>query len=256
MALLGTASCYTTSSPPSRSLPPPVRGEISTPPVTTFSIVAFDPETGDLGVAVASKFFSVGTVVPWAKTKVGAIATQSYANISFGPDGLALLQSGKSAQETLRQLTAADPGRETRQVGIVDAQGHAASFTGAKCHGWAGHREGTNFCVQGNLLAGEKVVPAMAAAYEEARKNKGSELADWLMAALAAGQEAGGDKRGKQSAALLVVRDQAGYAGAGDRYIDLRVEDHPEPIQELARFLEIHKKFYASTHAKKPRRGD
>jgi uncharacterized Ntn-hydrolase superfamily protein len=154
----------------------------------------------------------------------------------------------------VRQLTEADSGRDNRQVGIVDAKGNAASFTGSKCNTWAGHIEGKHFCVQGNILAGEEVVKAMAAAYEEARKAEGSELADWLMAALEAGQKAGGDKRGKQSAALLVVRDKAGYAGANDRYIDLRVEDHSEPIQELARLLEIHKKFYARAHKNKPAR--
>lgn len=224
------------------------------PPVATFSVVGFDPATGDLGVAVQSKFFGVGSVVPWAKAKVGAIATQSYANTSYGPDGLALLESGKNAKETLRQLTDADAGRDQRQAGVVDAQGRAASFTGAKCNAWAGHIEGTNFCVQGNILTGEEVVKAMASAFEKARGVTNSELADWLMAALDAGQEAGGDKRGKQSAALLVVRDKGGYAGKNDRYVDLRVEDHPEPIQELNRLLELHKKFYAGAHRNKPRR--
>lgn len=224
------------------------------PPVATFSIVAFDPDTGDLGVAVQSKFFGVGSVVPWAKANVGAIATQSYANTSYGPDGLALLASGKGARTTLTQLTAADAKRDSRQVGVVDAQGRSASFTGAKCHGWAGHFEGTNFCVQGNILTGDEVVKAMAAAYEKARQTPGSGLADWLMAALDAGQHAGGDKRGRQSAALLVVRERGGYDQGNDRFVDLRVEDHPEPIQELARLLELHKKFYAGTHKNKPRR--
>lgn len=224
------------------------------PVVATFSVVGFDPATGDLGVAVQSKFFGVGSVVPWAKAKVGAIATQSYANTSYGPDGLALLESGKSAKETLQQLTDTDAGRDQRQAGVVDAQGRAASFTGAKCNAWAGHIKGTNFCVQGNILAGEEVVKAMAAAYEKARGVTNSELADWLMAALDAGQQAGGDKRGKQSAALLVVREKGGYAGKNDRYVDLRVEDHPEPIQELNRLLELHKKFYAGAHRNKPKR--
>jgi uncharacterized Ntn-hydrolase superfamily protein len=224
------------------------------PPVATFSVVGFDPATGDLGVAVQSKFFGVGSVVPWAKAKVGAIATQSYANTSYGPDGLALLESGKNAKEMLRQLTDADSGRDQRQVGVVDAQGRAASFTGAKCNAWAGHIEGTNFCVQGNILTGEEVVKAMAAAYEKARAVTNSGLADWLMAALDAGQQAGGDKRGKQSAALLVVREKGGYAGWNDRFVDLRVEDHPEPVQELNRLLELHKKFYAGAHRNKPKR--
>lgn len=224
------------------------------PVVATFSVVGFDPATGDLGVAVQSKFFGVGSVVPWAKAKVGAIATQSYANTSYGPDGLALLESGKNAKETLRQLTEADSGRDQRQAGVVDAQGRAASFTGAKCNAWAGHIEGTNFCVQGNILTDEGVVKAMASAFEKARGVTNSELADWLMAALDAGQQAGGDKRGKQSAALLVVREKGGYAGKNDRYVDLRVEDHPGPIQELNRLLELHKKFYAGAHKNKPRR--
>lgn len=224
------------------------------PVIATFSIVGFDPVTGDLGVAVESKFFGVGSVVPWAKAKVGAIATQSSANITYGPEGLALLESGKTARETLNQLTAADSGRDNRQAGVVDAKGNSASFTGTKCNAWAGHIEGTNYCVQGNILTGEEVVKAMAAAYETSRKVEGSELADWLMAALEAGQQAGGDKRGRQSAALLVVREKSGYGGKNDRYIDLRVEDHTEPILELNRLLEMHKKFYASAHRNKPKR--
>ncbi len=254
LALL-LAGCETTSSPRAPGpFVPPVRGAGAMPPVATFSVVGFDPATGDLGVAVESKFFGVGSVVPWARANVGAIATQSYANTRYGPDGLALLAAGKSARETLTQLTAADKDREQRQAGIVDAEGRSASFTGTKCNAWAGHIEGTNFCVQGNILTGEEVVKAMAAAYEQARAVDGSELADWLMAALHAGQKAGGDKRGQQSAALLVVRDQAGYGNANDRYIDLRVEDHAQPITELGRLLEMHKKFYAPAHRKKPQR--
>lgn len=224
----------------------------SLPPVATFSVVGFDPATGDLGVAVQSKFFGVGSVVPWARAKVGAIATQSYANVAYGPDGLDLLESGKTAKDALKKLTEADPRRASRQAGAVDARGNTASYTGTNCNPWAGHREGTNFCVQGNILAGPEVVDEMAKAYEAARRVEGSQLADWLMAALAAGQKAGGDKRGQQSAALLVVRDKAGFGGANDRFIDLRVEDHPEPIQELNRLLEMHKKFYAGAHRKKP----
>lgn len=224
------------------------------PVVATFSVVGFDPATGDLGVAVESKFFGVGSVVPWAKANVGAIATQSAANTTYGPEGLRWLESGKNAKEALKQLTDADSGRDQRQAGVVDAQGRAASFTGAKCNAWAGHIEGTNFCVQGNILTGEEVVKAMASAFEKARAVPNSELADWLMAALDAGQQAGGDKRGRQSAALLVVREKGGYAGKNDRYIDLRVEDHPEPIQELNRLLAMHKKFYAGEHRNKPRR--
>ena len=224
------------------------------PPVATFSVVGFDPETGELGVAVQSKFFGVGSVVPWAKANVGAIATQSYANVAYGTDGLALLATGRSAKEVLKQLTDADDRRDVRQAGIVDAKGGSASFTGAKCNAWAGHREGTNFCVQGNILAGEVVVESMAAAFESARRVSGSQLADWLMASLDAGQAAGGDTRGKQSAALLVVREKSGYGNVNDRFIDLRVEDNPEPIKELARLLELHKKFYAGAHKNKPTR--
>ncbi|MEW6306229.1 MAG: DUF1028 domain-containing protein [Verrucomicrobiota bacterium] len=226
------------------------------PPVATYSIVAFDPATGELGVAVQSKFFGVGSVVPWAKAKVGAIATQSYANVTYGPAGLKLLAAGKSPQETLKLLTESDERREFRQVGIIDAQGRAAAFTGGKCTDWAGHIVGTNFAAQGNLLAGEAVVKDMAAAFLKAQQAEGSELADWLMAALAAAEQAGGDKRGRQSAALLVVREGAGFSGANDRYIDLRVEDHAQPVEELARLLEIHKRFYAGAHLKKAKERD
>jgi uncharacterized Ntn-hydrolase superfamily protein len=222
--------------------------------VATFSIVGFDPDTGDLGVAVQSKFFGVGTVVPWAKSGVGAIATQSYANIDYGPNGLAWLSRGLTARETLNRLIADDEGRERRQAGIVDARGRVAAHTGSGCNAWAGHLEGTNFCAQGNILANAGVVKAMADAFLDARDKPDSELADWLMAALASGQSAGGDKRGQQSAALLVVRDRAGYDGKNDRYIDLRVEDHPQPITELNRLLEIHKQFYRHAHQNRPTR--
>ncbi len=226
----------------------------SMPRVNTFSIVAFDPVTGDLGVAVESKFFGVGSVVPWAQAGVGAIATQAAANVTYGAKGLELLRAGKSAKEAMKQLTDEDAHSAVRQLGIVDGKGNSASFTGEQCQSWAGHKEGKTFCVQGNLLAGEAVVTAMTTAFETAQKVEGSELADWLLAALQAGQAAGGDKRGKQSAALLVVREKAGFGGANDRYIDLRVEDHPEPIQELARLLEIHKQFYPGAHQNRPKR--
>ncbi len=222
------------------------------PVVNTFSIVAFDPATGDLGVAVQSRFFGVGSVVPWATAGVGAVATQAEANPAYGPDGLALLAAGKSAQEAVRSLTAADDGRARRQVGIVDARGRSASFAGTACSPWAGGRDGDGYCVQGNILAGEEVVRAMATAFEAAREEKSSELADWCLAALVAGQAAGGDRRGQQSAALLVVRDRAGFGGGNDRYVDLRVEDHPTPIAELARLLEMHKQVFAAAHARKP----
>jgi uncharacterized Ntn-hydrolase superfamily protein len=219
------------------------------PRVNTFSIVAFDPKTGELGVAVQSKYFGVGSVVPWAQAGVCAVATQSHAKMSFGPDGLRLMQSGKSPRDAVAKLLAADERREFRQIGMVDAQGRVAAHTGKECIAWAGHRAGEGYSVQGNLLAGEEVVKAMAEAFEKARTS-GGELADWLMAALHAGQAAGGDRRGQQSAALLVVRKGGGLGGDNDRYIDLRVEDHAEPITELSRLLELHKKFYAGAHAR------
>jgi uncharacterized Ntn-hydrolase superfamily protein len=220
------------------------------PRVNTFSIVAFDPATGDLGVAVQSKYFGVGSVVPWAQAGVGAVATQSYAKIAYGSDGLRLLAAGKSPADALAELTKADDKPELRQVGIVDAQGRIAAHTGKECNGWAGHKEGRNFTVQGNLLAGEGVVAAMAEAFEKAR-TEGGELADWLTAALKAGQAAGGDKRGQQSAALLVVRKGGGPGGDNDRFVDLRVEDNEKPIEELARLLELHKRFYSRARARK-----
>lgn len=213
-------------------------------PVATFSIVARDASSGDLGVAVQSKFFAVGSVVPYAQAGVGAVATQSFANVRYGPEGLALLESGMSAKETMRTLTDADEKRDRRQAGIVDANGGSASFTGEKCMDWAGHISKPGFCVQGNILAGKAVVEAMAEAYVTAWENAEGELADWLVAALRAGQAAGGDKRGRQSAALLVVREKGGYGGGNDRYVDIRVDDHAEPIEELARLLEMHKEFY------------
>jgi uncharacterized Ntn-hydrolase superfamily protein len=226
----------------------------SDPIIATYSIAAFDPATGDLGVAVQSKFFSVGSVVPWAKAGVGAIATQASANITYGPEGLKLLEAGKTPQEVIATLTEADSGRESRQCGVVSAKGEAAAHTGGKCHAYAGHRIGKHFTVQGNILVGEKVLEDMATAYEAAQKVEGSGLADWLTAALQAGEEAGGDSRGRQSAALLVVRDKAGYGGASDRYIDLRVEDHPDPTRELSRLLGIHKGFFAGRHRVKAAR--
>ena len=208
------------------------------PPVATFSIVGYDAETGALGIAVQSKFFAVGSVVPWAEAGVGAIATQSHANTTFGPQGLKLLKSGLSAEQTLERLIADDSGRATRQVGIVDAKGNVAHYTGDECNEWAGAISGEHYTAQGNILAGEAVVKAMSKAFEETD----GELADKLMAALFAGQEAGGDTRGQQSAALLVVQEGRGYGGFNDRYIDLRVDDAEKPIEELQRLLEIHKK--------------
>lgn len=208
--------------------------------VSTFSIVGFNPENGDLGIAVQSKFFAVGSVVPWAEAGVGAVATQSWANTLYGPEGLKLLKIGLTAQQTLDHLIKDDPNRESRQVGIVDSNGTLANYTGEKCNEWAGAISGKHYTAQGNILAGEDVVKAMGNSYEEAE----GELADKLMAALFAGQEKGGDKRGQQSAALLVVRKNGGYGGFNDRYIDIRVDDAVKPIEELHRLLDIHKKFY------------
>jgi len=207
---------------------------------STFSIVAFDPKNGDLGVAVQSKFLAAGAVVPWAKAKVGAIATQSWANTSYGPKGLELLSLGLSAPEVVEILIAEDEGRDLRQVGIVDAQGRAAAYTGKGCFEWAGHVIGPGYACQGNILAGPRVVEAMAEAFE---RNEG-ELAHRLVAALEAGQAAGGDRRGQQSAALLVVREKGGYGGFNDRYVDLRVDDHPEPIKELKRLLSLYELYF------------
>ena len=221
-------------------------------PVATFSIVGFDPRTGDLGVAVQSKFFAVGSVVPWAKAGVGAIATQSYANVSYGPDGLELLADGKSARETVSTLTSADRNKQRRQLGIVDAKGNSASFTGSDCHDWAGHIEKPNFCAQGNILTGKEVVDTMASSFEQSQKQAKGGLCDWLADALMAGQDAGGDSRGRQSAALLVVRKKGGYGGGNDRFIDLRVDDHKTPIAELHRLLQLHKKLFKRAHANPP----
>jgi uncharacterized Ntn-hydrolase superfamily protein len=213
-------------------------------PIATFSIVAYDPGREEWGVAVQSKFLAVGAVVSWARAGAGAVATQSYANLRYGPDGLDLLEQGLSAADTIARLTENDDGRDLRQVGIVDAQGKAASFTGDDCHFWAGHQVGDHFACQGNILV-PGTVAAMAAAYEEARAGRG-ELADWLVAALAAGQEAGGDSRGRQSAAVLVVREGGGYGGNNDRYLDLRVDDHPTPIARLQELLQMHHLFFGT----------
>jgi uncharacterized Ntn-hydrolase superfamily protein len=207
---------------------------------STFSIVAFDAETGDLGIAVQSKFLAVGAVVPWAQVGAGAIATQSYANTSYGPQGLKLLAQGHSAQETLEILTKGDPDQALRQVGIVSARGDAATFTGSDCHPWAGGVVGQGYCCQGNILVGEKTVEAMASTYE----NSPDPLPERLLAALAAGQVAGGDRRGQQSAALFVGRERGGYGGFNDIWLDLRVDDHPAPIDELKRLYDLHQLYF------------
>ena len=205
------------------------------PLTATFSIVARDPETEDLGVAVQSKYFAVGAVVPHAQAGVGAIATQARGNLLYASQGFGLLLKGHSPEQVVEALIAADPLRSERQVGVVNRQGRAASYTGEDCLPWAGGRTGENYAVQGNLLAGPQVVDAMAAAFESAS----GDLAHRLVYALAAGQAAGGDARGRQSAAVLVVRRKGGYMGLTDRYIDLHVEDHATPVRELQRLLRI-----------------
>ncbi len=202
----------------------------------TYSIVAYSEEENAWGVAVASKFPAVGAVVPWAEAEVGAVATQSYAKLSFGSDGLALMAEGLGAAEALERLLAPDEGRETRQVALVDSCGTAAAHTGSACNEWAGHRTGPGFSVQGNLLAGEAVLEAMAAGFTGAT----GELADRLVAALRAGEYAGGDRRGKQSAAVQVARPGGGYGGDSDRYLDLRVDDAEEPVIRLIELVKLH----------------
>ncbi|MBD3189288.1 MAG: DUF1028 domain-containing protein [Candidatus Heimdallarchaeota archaeon] len=202
----------------------------------TFSIVAYEPENNEWGIAVQSKFVAVGTIVPFAKAGIGAIATQAYANTSYGPKGLGLLEMGFSADEVIQILTTNDPNKEQRQVGIVDANGKAASFTGSECFDWAGHVVGENYCCQGNILVSETTVQAMAKAYEQTP----GDLVAKLFAALEAGQKAGGDKRGKESAAILIVKEEGAYDGGTDRYIDIRVDEHPEPIKELRKVFEVY----------------
>ena len=200
-------------------------------PCSTFSIVAADPSAGECGVAVASKFLSAGAVVPWARGGVGAIATQSYANTSYGPTGLDLLATGLSPPAVVDRLTVADPDAGKRQVGIVDMRGGAATFSGRDCFPWYGGLTGDHVAVQGNILVGEATVTAMLEAFQAAT----GPLTRRLLAALKAGDRAGGDRRGKQSAALLVVKPRGGYGGLNDRYLDLRVDDHPHPVDELER---------------------
>ena len=204
----------------------------------TFSIVAADPETGDLGVAVASRFIAAGSVVPWVKLGVGAVATQAWANVKLGPLTLSLLEAGYSPRRAVETLLSTDPRREHRQIGVVNARGEAYAFTGRECIEYAGHIVGDGYAVQGNILAGPEVLEAMARAYESAR----GELVDKLLAALKAGDEAGGDRRGKQSAAVIVVRPCGGYGGCEEgvnKYVDLRVDDHPDPVNELIRLFRI-----------------
>ena len=213
--------------------------------VTTFSIVAVDLAMGDLGIAVASKFLACGAVVPWASAGAGAVATQSFANTAYGPDGLARMRDGLSAREALARLIADDADRDLRQVGLVDARGGAAAHTGPGCHAWAGHHVGEGFTCQGNILVGQETVDAMAAAFRAAK----GELAERLVGALAAGEGAGGDRRGKQASAVYVVRPKGGYGGMNDVLVDLRVDDHVEPVKELRRLLDLRNLYFGASPA-------
>ncbi len=212
-------------------------------PVATFSLVACDLDRGQWGVAVESKFLAVGSIVPSAEPHAGAVATQSYANPRYGPDGLALLRQGLSAEEVVRRLTDADEGREERQLGVVDAAGGAATFSGSACHEWAGGRTGAGYAAQGNLLVSGDTVAALAETFEAATGS----LVERLLEALAAGQAAGGDRRGQQSAAVLVVQRDGGYAGLSDSVVDLRVDDHETPIEELRRLYGLHDRLFGKT---------
>lgn len=217
-------------------------------PISTFSIVGRDPETGELGIAVQSKFLAVGAMVCWAKAGAGAIATQANANLDYGEIGLKLLEKRYPAQKVLDALLALDDGREQRQVGIVDAQGRSAAYTGSRCHDWAGHICGENFSAQGNILVSQATVQALADTF----RNSSGPLADRLVKCLDVAQDAGGDRRGRQSAALLVVQEGASYGGYNDVKISLRVDDHPEPIKELRRLLDLHDLYFGETLTKVP----
>src|SRR6266700_1306490 len=210
----------------------------------TFSIVAHDPASQSWGVAVASKFLAVGAVVPWGRAGTGAIATQANANLTYGPDGLALLAAGASAEVAMARLTGADPGRADRQLGVVDAAGRAATFTGDGCLHWAGGHAAEGIAVQGNILAGPEVVQAMVAAWHGTTGSGEEGFGLRLLAALQAGDQAGGDRRGRESAAVRVWRAGAGYGGRLDLALDLRVDDHPDPVTELARLLGLHELYF------------
>jgi uncharacterized Ntn-hydrolase superfamily protein len=211
------------------------------PVVATYSIAACDLEARQWGVAVQSKFLSVGSVVPWAEPEVGAIATQAYANPSYGPNGLALLREGLAASEVVERLTAEDEGRAERQLGVVDAEGRSASFTGPECNEWAGHKTGPGYAAQGNILVGAETVDALAVTFEA---NPRLPLVQRLIECLAAAQAAGGDRRGQQSASVLVVEKNGGYAQLSDILVDLRVDDHARPIQELRRIYGLHRRLF------------
>jgi uncharacterized Ntn-hydrolase superfamily protein len=212
--------------------------------VTTYSIAACDLGAGRWGVATQSKFLGVGSIVPWAEAQVGAVATQSYANPRYGPDGLALLREGLSAEEVVERLTSADDGREHRQLGVVDREGRGATFTGAECHSWAGGRTGPCYAAQGNILVSGETVDAIAETFEA---TAGKPLEERLLDCLDAAQAAGGDSRGQQSAALLVVEKDGGYAGLWDVVFDLRVDDHERPLEELRRIYALHVAMFGHT---------
>jgi uncharacterized Ntn-hydrolase superfamily protein len=214
------------------------------PRIATYSIAACDLEARRWGVAVQSKFLAVGSVVPWAEPEVGAVATQSYANPRYGPDGLALLREGLSADEVVERLTSADDGRDHRQLGVVDAAGRGATFTGSECQDWAGGRVGDGYAAQGNILVSGETVDALAETFEA---TAGKALAERLLECLAAAQEAGGDRRGQQSASLLVVEKDGGYASLSDVLVDLRVDDHARPVAELRRLYELHEEIFGET---------
>jgi uncharacterized Ntn-hydrolase superfamily protein len=210
----------------------------------TYSLVACDLEARQWGVATQSKFLAVGSVVPWAEAGVGAIATQAYANPLYGRDGLDLLRDGLGAEDVVARLVEADDGRAQRQLGVVDAHGRAATYTGDECMEWAGGRTGAGWAAQGNILVSEETVAALGAAFEA---SAGRPLAERLLEALAAAQAAGGDRRGQQSAALLVVEPDGGYGGFTDVLVDLRVDDHETPVAELARLYGLHRALFGQT---------
>jgi uncharacterized Ntn-hydrolase superfamily protein len=254
--IVAFAIFFLVSTPPDRSLR---QAQTSSEPfASTFSIVGVDLATGDVGVAVQSKFPNVRPIVPWAEAGVGAIATQSFINVSYGPKGLSLLRNGATAEEALRILIANDSNRDVRQVGIIDAKGNSASWTGRECFDWAGGITGTNsgakgfvitgkgFAAQGNTLVGKETVEALAKTFQQ---TNGS-LGDKLVAAIVAGGKAGGDRRGEESAALLVKRKGAGYDGTTDDLIDISIYDHARPLQELERLYKLHKLYYFRTDPK------
>jgi uncharacterized Ntn-hydrolase superfamily protein len=216
------------------------------PIVATYSIAACDLEARQWGVAVQSKFLAVGSLCPFAEPEVGAIATQSFVNPRYGPDGLALLRQGLAADEVVERLTAADEGRDQRQLGVVDGQGRAATFTGEQCFDWAGGRTGDGYAAQGNILVSEATVDALAVTFE---RSAGRPLATRLLDCMDAAQAAGGDRRGQQSASLIVVEKDAGYAGLSDIVVDLRVDDHEQPLAELRRIFGLHEQLFGKTPA-------